>query len=342
MKQARNNKRSNLVKVIAILSVLLALMLALLIWLEFGGSANADGPQDTTGAIDTSTPETHAGTQETTAPTDGEETVPTENGEETTAPAGQATEPEETELYSNGEIRTPYLTLNYPEALADHLVVVNTNDKPYTLEFYAVLEGRPEQRIFDIYLGEGANGNLGMVETESGNVLVGMTIYLFEPDDTWNQAEINTILAMQEGANELIAQLPLVQESDTTGTPVISTTPPESSIVNYMEIETPYCTLMYPVKWEEYVYVEQVEEEVYRVLFYGQLEGREKQLLFTVLFGGDEGEQLGVVTDDQGQTVPVNILLAELSLDGWPEEAVGTLYAMQEALNQLIEQLPLE
>ena len=167
-------------------------------------------------------------------------------------------------------------------------------------------------------------------------------LYLFEPDDTWTQGEINTIYAMQDVANDILEQLPLIQEPSATEAPAISQTTPESSIVTFTEIDTPFCVLQYPNTWEEYLQLEALDEEgVHKILFYGKLEGREKQLLFAIYFGGDEGDQLGVIKTDSGENVTVNIEFAELNLDGWSDNEVTILYAMQEAANLMIEEIPL-
>lgn len=267
-------------------------------------------------------------------------TEATEAVEETTEPV---TEPEvqaETVPCVNGEIETPYLTLYYPDALSDLLVVVKLPGEPYTLEFYALLEGKPEQRLFDVCLG--GDGNLGMVSTVSGEIPVGMTLYPFQPDKTWSQGEVDTVLAMQDAANALLEQLPLVQEPEETGAPVISEIAPDSNVVNYMSFRTPYCTLYYPVTWQDQIRVDQVEKEVCTVRFYGRVSGKGEKLLFSVIFGGDEGEQVGALMTDRDELVTVNIQMEELILPGWSEEDQAEIYSMQEAVNQLIAQLPLQ
>lgn len=273
----------------------------------------------------------------TTVPSEAAETE-----EETTAPAEEPKEQMEIIPCVDGEIETPYLTLRYPDALSDHLTVVNSEKDPYTLEFYALLEGKPEQRLFDVCLGENASGNLGTVETASGELPVGMTLYPFVPDENWTEGEINTVLAMQDAANYLVEQLPLVKKSAATETPVVSEVIPEANVVNYMSVKTPYCTLYYPVVWQDQVRVDQVEKETYRVRFYGRVDGKGEKLLFSVIFGGDEGEQVGVVTTDQDEKIPVYIVMENLILPGWSEEDAAEIYAMQEAVNQLLGQMPLE
>lgn len=245
--------------------------------------------------------------------------------------------------FKNGEIQTPYLTLYFPECFQDYLLIANNSNDPYILEFYAMLPEKTEQRIFDVCMGTGADGNLGVVVTDAGDIPVSMTVYSFVPDDTWNQGEIDTVLAMQEAANELIHGLGISDEAEKNNAPALKDAPEETTIVNFLQIETPYCLLQYPAIWADWLHTEQAEhEDVYRVEFYCSLEGYEQLLMFTVLFGGDEGEQLGVVTNTEGITVPVNILMNAPSKEGLQDEELEILYSMQEALNYLIQQLPLQ
>ena len=76
----------------------------------------------------------------------------------------------------DGQIETPYCTLSYPESLAEFLLIINTSRQPYTLEFYAVMEGKQELRLFDISVGEGSGGNMGLVTTSEGEVPLNATV----------------------------------------------------------------------------------------------------------------------------------------------------------------------
>jgi len=244
---------------------------------------------------------------------------------------------------TEGQIETPYCTLNYPEGLAYLLLVINTSQQPYTLEFYAVMEGKQELRLFDISLGEGSDGNMGMAVTPEGEVPLNVTIYTLTMDETWSENEITTAYAMQDVVNEMIEQLIPKTEEKQTEAPVISQQPDEGSTIHNLEIETPYATLYYPAQWANTVSCvnDDSQKDVYMVRFYSRIEGLENQLLFAIYFGGDEGEQLGAIMGSEGIPVPVNLVMAELKLDGLNEDEVKLLCTMQEASNQLIERLPL-
>lgn len=243
----------------------------------------------------------------------------------------------------NGEVQTPYGILKYPEALADLLTVAKTNNDPYTLEFYAVIEGRKEIQLFDIAFGEGSGGNMGNVKTEQGEVPLNVTIYNLSFDDSWLEGEIITAQAMQDAVNEMIEQLKPVAESQQGAVPEIFQQPDEDSALDNLRIETPYCMVYYPAKWSEYIFCEHdnTQEDVYKLNFYSSMYGLAPVYLFSIYFGGDEGEQLGAVMSEAGIPVPVYLLMAELDLSYWSQSDAATIYSMQEASNQLIEKLPL-
>lgn len=243
----------------------------------------------------------------------------------------------------DGQIHTPYGTLNYPEGLADFLLVINTSQQPYTLEFYAVMEEKQELRLFDISLGDGSGGNMGTVMTSEGEIPLNVTIYTLAMDQTWSESEVTTVYAMQDVVNEIIEQMTPDNEEGQTKSPVISQQPDEDSTVHNLEIETPYGTLYYPARWSNTVSCvnDDSQEEVYKVHFYSRVEGLENQLLFSIYFGGDEGDQLGAVMSSEEIPVPVNLVMGQLQLEGLNESEKELLCEMQEAANQLIDRIPL-
>ena len=325
MKTVLKNKRTWLIAAAAVIAVVLLLAAGMLQRRENAPEPAVTQPVQTE-AAETVQPETQAPTEATEAPA---EEVPFE--------AGIAD-------FTDSEIQTPWLTLYYPEAFSDLLVVANTGNDPYVLEFYAMLEERPEQRLFDVRLGKNFDGNMGIVKTAGGDIGVDLTIYAFKPEADWTQGEIDTVLAMQDAANDMLARLDLTEAPGKQDKPVVEQEKPESSIHNTGSIETPYCTLEFPVIWEEYLLVEQKErpDGVCQVDFYGKVGTKRQRLLFTVLFGGDEGDQLGAILTDDGGFVTVNLQMTQPDLTGWKDADAEVIYAMQEAVNDMIARLPLE
>lgn len=243
----------------------------------------------------------------------------------------------------DGQIQTPYGILNFPDSLSDHLLVINTSKEPYILEFYAAMEGKQELRMFDIALGEGSGGNMGMAATAEGEIPFNVTIYDLIFEENWSEGEIYTACAMQDVVNDIIDQLAAETKNAESGEPAISQQPNEDYAINNLEIETPYATLYYPARWANTLSYshDDSQESIYKVHFYTRMQGRDPVHLFSIYFGGDEGEQIGAVMGEQGIPVTVNWLMGNLNLEGWTQEEADTAYAMQEALNDVIARLPL-
>ncbi len=325
-KQKKSNAMSSLIILVAVLSVVLIALFCFVLWLE---SNNQDVP-DGTLPLQTETTET---TESTTAPT-----TPTVLPTETTGPFRPQ------DLISNTTtIETPYLTLQFPEAFEDILAVVCTPGTPYILEFYTVLEGRSAYRLFDIIFDDGEKGNLGIIETDAGRVSASMVIYSFKPDSSWSTGEIATVHAMQDAANDLMEQLIAlrVDKDEEAEGPVLSTETPDPGIADCMSITTPYCNLYYPLAWKDYLQTKESKmDDNYCVEFFGQIGDHESALLFTIIFGGDRGEQMGVILTNENQYITVNILVAELTTEDFLEEEINILYEMQEALNEVLSKIP--
>ena len=107
-----------------------------------------------------------------------------------------------------------------------------------------------------------------------------------------------------------------------------------------IEIVTKYGTLLYPKEWESNLRNEIVDSDVYKVEFYGTVEGKKEQHLFDLLFNGTEGYNLGTLTTETGEAVQINIESYDFELDdSWTEDEKFTLYAMQEDINYTIGML---
>ena len=333
MKKTKKNNVNMLILLIAILGVVLIGLFGLILWMELGGEDPAIGTEP-----------------QQTMSSEAETTGSTEATEGTTILTSVPTEPSKPSRPQNlvtgtTVIETPYLTLRYPESFEDILAVVHTPGNPYILEFYTVLEGRSSQRLFDVVLEEGERGgNLGVIESDVGKISASLVIYSFNPDNTWTDGEINTVLAMQEASNDLIEQIMAlrVKDEEVEG-PVISTETPDPGLADYMAITTPYCTLYYPLTWQAYLQTEHTEKvDSHHVQFFAKLDNHDKVALFTVMFGGDEGEQVGAILNENGDLITVvNTLMEELDTEGFTEAEMTILYEMQEAINEMISKMPL-
>lgn len=221
-------------------------------------------------------------------------------------------------------IDTPYGEIFYPAAFEDTLRIDVREDNGYRLAFFARLEGREDQPIFDLIFGDDAIDPVGVVTAADGTgTPVAVAMVDFAPDAGWLEDEKNLVLAMQEAINDLVKALdPLMNPS------------------GEVEIETPYVTLRYPGVWRDQLVVEQTDNTV---TFFGKLPEREKTPLFSLTFGGDETGAIGHVRDDAGREVSVRLTVEELFFDdGWTTEEMDTLYSMQESMNELMDALMTE
>lgn len=257
----------------------------------------------------------------------------------------------------DGVIKTPYCDLIFDTAFIDYLYVVHNDETPYTVKFYAILDNRPEQRLFDITFGESKNETVVTIYSDGKKIPVSTVVYAFVPDDSWSDDEINTILAMQEVLNELIGQLGEVQleteASQIKQEDVDETEPTEKADKNSdkktdtktefeacTDIKTPYCTLKFPEEWKDYLKVEHIDSDVYTVKFYADLDNRKPVLMFSIIFGGDDGEQLGAVKSTNGEIVSVNLVFESLDNVNYSEKEMKIIREMQDGVNTLIDQIP--
>lgn len=107
-----------------------------------------------------------------------------------------------------------------------------------------------------------------------------------------------------------------------------------------IEIVTKYGTLLYPKEWESNLRTEIVDSDVYKVEFYGTVEGKKEKHLFDLSFNGTEGYNLGTLTTETGEAVQINIESYDFELDDtWTEDEQFVLYSMLEDINYTIGML---
>ncbi|MBP3394828.1 MAG: hypothetical protein J6M38_09935, partial [Lentisphaeria bacterium] len=82
--------------------------------------------------------------------------------------------------------------------------------------------------------------------------------------------------------------------------------------------------------------------ENYTVKFSAVVEEEDPVALFSLIFGGDDGEQLGVIKTSQNEYVTVNLVMEDLGDNVHSDDIMSILCEMQEAVNVLIPQFTLE
>lgn len=108
-------------------------------------------------------------------------------------------------------------------------------------------------------------------------------------------------------------------------------------------VDTKYCPLHYPTKWEEYTDVEILTEPYYSVSFNAILDDSSKIPVFEVVFGDNKtGVLLGTINFENEN---INIYLIDNS-DNWPSDLNSNeterLNMMSEDVNIMISKLVYE
>ena len=106
-----------------------------------------------------------------------------------------------------------------------------------------------------------------------------------------------------------------------------------------MKIETEIIDLYYPQRWEDNLtVVTDVAGKLGTVQFYA-IFGQDRELVFTVEFGGDGEIYLGSVRKGS-EEIPMVLHYAEPTFDGqWSSEEQETYWTMQEDVNYLLAAL---
>lgn len=143
-----------------------------------------------------------------------EETTPTQPGSKETTPTqpdGEdpaPTEPEETINPEDLALDTPYLELHYPAKWAENLSIEITEGEAYGVSYSGIVGSHEAQPLFTIWFGGSRGITLKTIKTADGasvEIRVEVTEVLL--DGSWSEAEKNTLLAMQEDLNYLLARL---------------------------------------------------------------------------------------------------------------------------------------
>ena len=112
------------------------------------------------------------------------------------------------------------------------------------------------------------------------------------------------------------------------------------TILSDVVIQTEYGDLHYPDQWREYIKtIQEKKSDTIKVTFEFEVDKSDYKL-FEILIGGDNGEIIGKLTDNNGIQRNVYLCVAELPVNSGLDEAEqNRFYAMQEDLNYLIDNL---
>jgi hypothetical protein len=235
-------------------------------------------------------------------------------------------------------VDTPFATIACPGSDMGAVYSRIQDGTKYTVKFYGKIGGDTEYHLFDIWFSNSEEQSVGRIKTKDDTeVYVGVTVYPLENDENHAEAETNAVYAMQELLNSILENFIWVESNQ-------QSSETEPLFVEDIVIDTPYIPLTYPGKWKDMLFVEEYADgAIHQVEFYGMLPEKDTQHLFTIQFGVEGDGKLGVVYDENGEKVPVNLILGVFIPDEeWTDEEKQTIYAMQEDLNSLIDNLTIE
>ncbi len=114
----------------------------------------------------------------------------------------------------------------------------------------------------------------------------------------------------------------------------------EEQVVSF-QIETPFMTLEYPMRWEGKIQTRWIgNDQNGRMVFSTKLDRQEVVELFKIHFNEDAQIPVGVLNTEEKKDVYIGFSFAEISFDeSWTEDEKNELYAMQEDVNFIIQQL---
>ena len=105
-------------------------------------------------------------------------------------------------------------------------------------------------------------------------------------------------------------------------------------------IKTKYpCELHFPKMYSDKIEVKYVEDEGYKVEFYGLVKNKHEKHLFDVCFNSDYGTLIGYIeTDKDIVNISIDVMEIEFS-DDFKQEEINEIYTLQEQMNFIIENL---
>lgn len=115
----------------------------------------------------------------------------------------------------------------------------------------------------------------------------------------------------------------------------------ESVMADGIAISTPIGELYYSKVWAEYTEVKySSDEKNFTAVIQATIGEHKVDILAIHLSDESDGVEIGSVPDSDGNQRKVYLELYEVDTDnGWSQSEIDTVYAMQEGINQLIEQV---
>ena len=237
-------------------------------------------------------------------------------------------------LNEGTEIPTPCGTVFYPKEWEDYLVVENVKGNGgESVCFYAEIDGKEKTPLFNLNFGIIKGNRIGSAKADGKTVEVYFEIFEPEFSGNWTEEEKNIVYSMQEGMNNIFAQLDIDSGKNEAVVPS-----EEKS-----EIETAFGTIHFPGEWEGYLHTEIEDGEEYTIKFFSEIPGKGNIALFDICFGEKNENSFGEAISNDGEKAWVSVIIHDFTPDdSWSSDESNIVYGMQEAFNDIIDDIILQ
>lgn len=226
-------------------------------------------------------------------------------------------------------VETSIVDLVYNMEAVDSLKVRVNSEAPYDVTFLADVGEMKSVELFTFYFNDDNGNKIGIINGKNGEpVTVSLKKNTFDSLSGMDELSISRLADTQESLIDTIISCMEFEE-------FIHEEETEDYNSKYVKIDTPYAHLLFSKAWEEYLVVEKIEEEPYKVKFSCNLPDKGTIELFTYIFGDSGDIVVGHIND-----VVVGLSIGTVEADdSWTEEERTIFYTMREEMNTILDGL---
>ena len=224
-------------------------------------------------------------------------------------------------------IETPIVDLVYGFEEVDCLKAIYSENRPHALTFVADMGDSKNIEFLKFYFDEDELGTkIANIKGKNGQQ-VKLSIEKIKIDDTkgLDSSERDELSSLREDLVETMISNFEVYEyfSDNV------------YLEEYILIDTPYFQIPFSKEWEEYLVVDEVKGNPYKVTFSCKFKNGDTVELFTYSFGENSEDIVGELSD-----VPVGLTIENEEADEtWSQEEIDIFYTMSEEMYYILDGL---
>lgn len=115
----------------------------------------------------------------------------------------------------------------------------------------------------------------------------------------------------------------------------------ESVMADGIEISTPIGELYYSKVWREHIEIEySSDDQMFTAVIQATIGDNKADILAIHIGNNASGTMIGSISDSDGNQTNIYLEVCEINEDnGWSQSEIDIAYAMQEGVNQIIEQI---